>query len=213
MGILSLARLYFTWRAGVAGILLFGVTIGCAATNESPVPEIKPSEPAVKSHLLAPSDVVEVKVYRQPDLETRTRLAADGTVTLPLLGSVKLSGLTVEEARGAVRDLLAKDYLVNPQVTVTIVEYAKSLCTILGEVQRPGAYEVPPEQSLNLLQAIAMAGGLTRLGAPGKVIVQRIEQGQKKVYRLDTNATGADDKGARFEILPGDMINVGEKVW
>jgi polysaccharide export outer membrane protein len=166
---------------------------------------------AEKPHALVPNDVVEVKVYRQPDLETRARLAADGTVTLPLLGAVKLGGLTAEEARVVVRDLLAQDYLVNPQVTLTIVEYAKNLFTVAGEVQRPGAYEVPAEQGLSLRQAIALAGGPTRSGASGKVVVQRIEQGQKKTYRPDTNATGPDEKGAVFQIQSGDAITVGEK--
>jgi polysaccharide export outer membrane protein len=166
---------------------------------------------AEKPHALVPNDVVEVKVYRQPDLETRARLAADGTVTLPLLGSVKLGALTAEEARVVVRDLLAQDYLVNPQVTLTIVEYAKNPFTVLGEVQRPGAYEVPAEQALSLRQAIALAGGTTRSGAPGAVVVQRLEQGRKKTYRLDINATGPDKKGDSFQIQPGDLITVGEK--
>jgi polysaccharide export outer membrane protein len=186
--------------------LIWTAVAGFAETNAAPTV-------AVRVHLLIPNDVIEVKVYRQPDLETRARLAEDGTVTLPLLGSVKVGGLTAEQARIVVRDLLAKDYLVNPQVTLSIVDYAKSLFTVLGEVQRPGTYELPPEQSLNLLQAIAMAGGYTRLGAPGKVSVQRMEQGQKRVYRLDTNAMVSDEKGATFDILPGDMISVGEKVF
>lgn len=176
--------------------------------------QVKPTgDPTTKSRSLVPGDVIEVKVYRQTDLDTRARLATDGSVTIPLLGSVTVGGMSAEQAREHIRALLAKDYLVNPQVTLTIVEYAKNLCTVLGEVQRPGAYEIPPEQSLNLLQAIAMAGGYTRLGAPGKVTVQRLEQGQKKVYRLDTSATGPEDKGALFEILPGDMITVGERVF
>ena len=179
---------------------------GPSDTNASPAQ-------AVRAHLLVPNDVIEVKVYRQPDLDTKVRVAEDGTVTLPLLGSVKVGGMTTEQSRTTVRDLLAKDYLVNPQVTLSIVDYAKSIVTVLGEVQRPGTYELPPEQSVNLLQAIAMAGGYTRLGAPGKVSVQRMEQGQKRVFRVDTTATGSDEKGGMFEVQAGDMITVGEKVF
>jgi protein involved in polysaccharide export with SLBB domain len=187
---------------GLVGTAVAGTSDTSAAVNST-----------VKVHLLIPNDVVEVKVYRQPDLDTKARVSEDGTVTLPLLGSVKVGGMTAEQARALVRDLLAKDYLVNPQVTLSIVDYAKSMFTVLGEVQRPGTYELPPEQSLNLLQAVAMAGGYTRLGAPGKVSVQRMEQGQKRVFRVDTNAMASDEKGAMFDVLPGDMITVGEKVF
>ena len=166
-----------------------------------------------KAYRLAPNDMVEVKVYRQTDLDTRARVAEDGTVTMPLLGSINIGGKTVEEARGMIRDLLAKDYLVDPQVSLAVVEYAKRLFTVMGEVQRPGTYEMLPDQPVNLLQAIAMAGGFTRLGAPGKVVVRRLERGQKKVYRLDAAAMAQDEKIEPFPILAGDTITVGERVF
>ncbi|HUI06168.1 MAG TPA: polysaccharide biosynthesis/export family protein [Verrucomicrobiae bacterium] len=158
-----------------------------------------------------PDDLIEIKVYQQPDLETRTRVAMDGTITMPLLGVIKVSGMSVEEARTKIHDLLAKDYLVKPQVSVTVVEYAKRLFTILGEVQRPGTYEIPAGEPFSLLQAIALAGGYTRIGSPGKVIVQRIENGQKKVYNLDAGSMAKDERVKPFEILPNDAITVGEK--
>jgi polysaccharide export outer membrane protein len=195
-------------------VALFGsVAASRAAADEAPAAAKSSTAPAVRVHLVAPNDVVEIKVYRQPDLDTKARVAGDGTVTLPLLGSVKIGGLTAEQARDVVHELLAKDYLINPQVTLTIVEYAKSVFTVLGEVQKPGAYEVPPEQGLNLLQALALAGGYTRLGAPGKVTVQRLERGQKRLYHLDSNSMTADENTKMFEILPGDIITVGEKVF
>lgn len=158
-----------------------------------------------------PDDLIEIKVYQQPDLETKARVAPDGTITMPLLGSIKVSGKSVEQARVIIHDLLAKDYLVNPQVNVTVVEYAKRLFTILGEVQRPGTYEIPGGEPFNLLQAIAFAGGYTRIGSPGKVTVQRIESGQKKVYNLDAGSMATDERVKSFEILPNDAITVGEK--
>jgi len=170
-----------------------------------------PTVPSNKVHLLVPDDLIEIKVYQQPDLETRTRVAMDGTITMPLLGVIKVSGMSVEEARTKIHDLLAKDYLVKPQVSVTVVEYAKRLFTILGEVQRPGTYEIPAGEPFSLLQAIALAGGYTRIGSPGKVIVQRIENGQKKVYNLDAGSMAKDERVKPFEILPNDAITVGEK--
>jgi protein involved in polysaccharide export with SLBB domain len=168
---------------------------------------------ATKAYRLTPNDLVEVKVYRQPDLDTRARVAENGTVTMPLLGSINIGGKSMEEARVMIRDLLDRDYLVNPQVSLAVVEYAKRLFTVMGEVQRPGTYEMPPDQPVNLLQAIAMAGGFTRLGAPGNVAVQRLERGQKKVYRLDAAAMALNEKIDPFLILPGDTITIGERVF
>ena len=192
------------------------------ATNQNgsaPESPIGPTESAVspptlqpaKIHLLMPDDLIEIKVYQQPDLETRSRIALDGTVTMPLLGVIKVSGKSVEDAKVMIHDLLAKDYLVKPQVNVTVVEYAKRLFTILGEVQRPGTYEIPAGEPFSLLQAIALAGGYTRIGSPGKITVQRIENGQKKVYNLNAGSMAKDERVKPFEILANDAITVGEK--
>jgi polysaccharide export outer membrane protein len=151
-------------------------------------------------------------VYQQPDLETKARLDQDGRITMPLLGTLTIGGKTVDQARGMIRELLDKDYLVNPQVSLTIVEYAKRVFTILGEVQRPGTYEIQGESSLSLLQAIGLAGGYTRLSAPSKIIVERIQNGQKKVYNLNADSMSKDEKTKPFEILPNDTITVGESL-
>jgi polysaccharide export outer membrane protein len=172
-----------------------------------------PTVSTTKMHVLVPDDLVEIKVYQQPDLETKARIDQDGTVIMPLLGSINLSEKTIEQARAMIRERLAKDYLVNPQVSVTVIEYAKRMFTILGEVQRPGTYEIPAGQPFSLLQAIALAGGYTRIGSPGKVIVQRIEKGQKKVFSLDAGSMAKDERAKPFEVLPNDNITVGERLF
>src|SRR5437016_2449305 len=90
-----------------------------------------------KAYRLAPRDVIEVKVYRQSDLDTHASISENVALTMPLLGSVPIAGKTPEEARDTIRGLLAKDYLVDPQVSLTVAEYAKRLFTVMGEVQRP----------------------------------------------------------------------------
>lgn len=172
-----------------------------------------PTLSTAKMHVLAPDDLVEIKVYQQPDLETKARIDQDGTMIMPLLGAINLGEKTIEQARAMIRERLAKDYLVNPQVSVTVIEYAKRMFIILGEVQRPGTYEIPAGQPFTLLQAIALAGGYTRLSSPGKVIVQRIEAGLKKVYSLDANSMAKDERAKPFEILPNDNITVGERLF
>jgi len=166
-----------------------------------------------KAYRLAPRDVIEVKVYRQSDLDTHASISENGALTMPLLGSVPIAGKTPEEARDTIRERLAKDYLVDPQVSLTVVEYAKRLFTVMGEVQRPGTYEIPHDQSVNVLQAIAMAGGFTRLGAASKVVVHRIEGSEKKVYHIDAGAMAQNEKLDPFPIIPGDTITVLERMF
>jgi protein involved in polysaccharide export with SLBB domain len=190
-----------------------GILTAVLAASLAWVPTAMPAASNAPAYRLTANDLIEVKVFRQPDLDTRARVAENGSVTMPLLGSINIGGKTAEEARVMIRDLLNKDYLVDPQVSLAIVEYAKRLFTVMGEVQRPGTYEMPPDQPVNLLQAIAMAGGFTRLGAPSKIAVQRIEDGQKKIFILDAAAMAQDEKANPFPILPGDTITVRERVF
>lgn len=172
-----------------------------------------PPAPFAQSYTLSPSDVVQVKVYQEDDLETKVRIARDGTTSFPLIGVVKLGGKTVEQAANLIRDELAKDFLVNPQVTLTVIEYAKRRFTVLGQVQKPGTYEIPNEESVTLLQAIAMAGGYTRLANKANIIVTRSPNGKKATFSLDVNHATNDLKTEPFIILPDDTITVPERLF
>jgi protein involved in polysaccharide export with SLBB domain len=165
------------------------------------------------SYRLVANDVIEVKVYQEDDLQTKLRVAKDGTATFPLIGNVQLAGKTVDEAAADLRTLLGKDFLVNPQVTLTIVEYAKRRFTVLGQVQKPGTFEIPSEESVSLLGAIAMAGGYTRLANSTKVSVTRLKDGKRVTYLLDAKLASNEGDGKPFEILPDDTINVAERVF
>jgi protein involved in polysaccharide export with SLBB domain len=164
------------------------------------------------AYVLQAKDVVQVSVYQEDDMGAKARLEKDGTILLPLAGKVQLGGKTLEEASRAIRDLLGKDYLVHPEVSVTVLEYAKRRFTILGQVQRPGSYEVSADESLNLLQAIAMAGGYTRIGAPSRVTVQRRIKEETKTFKLDAEAMSKDKNVKPFDIQPDDTITIGERI-
>jgi polysaccharide export outer membrane protein len=167
---------------------------------------------ASKTYVLSPNDLVLMKVYQEDDLETRARIAKDGTATFPLIGVVRLGGLTVEQAAAHIRELFDKDFLVNPQVTLTVVEYSKRRFTVLGQVQKPGAYEIPNEETMTLLQAIAMAGGYSRLANPSRITVTRAIGERRITISLDGKAM-AKDQSKPFEILPDDTITVDERVF
>ena len=152
---------------------------------------------------LSPNDGISVTVYQEDDLTTKTIIDKNGMVMLPLLGQVKISGLTVGQATERIQQLYDKDYLVNPQVNLIVEHFAERRFAVLGQVQKPGSFDFPQNESVNLLEAIAIAGGYTRLGAPSKVDVRRVENGSPKIYHFDAGAMAKDPKKKPFEILPG----------
>jgi polysaccharide export outer membrane protein len=208
-------RKYLNLIMGLMG--WYSVEAGVAQTPENPGAEVlplnKPPAGIVVSpqYVLRQGDVVQVKVYQEEDLASVSRIGRDGAITMPLLGSVKVVSNSLESATATIRDLLAKDYLVNPQVTLNITEFAKRRFTVLGQVQRPGTFEMPTDEPVSLLQAIATAGGYTRIGNPRKITVLRTIGRQNKVLQLDAEAMGSDKTQKPFEVLPDDVIVVGEK--
>jgi polysaccharide export outer membrane protein len=176
-----------------------------AAGGTSALPVASPQ------YVLRPGDVVQVKVFQEEDMTSISRIGKEGTITVPLLGPVKVSSNTLAEATILVTDLLAKDYLVNPQVSLSVTEFAKRRFTVLGEVQRPGTYDMPFDESVALLQAIATAGGYTRIGNPRRITVQRTVDKTNTLLKLDAEAMANNKQQKPFVILPEDVIIVGEK--
>jgi polysaccharide export outer membrane protein len=190
---------------------LLGITFSIAEeTTVTPAKENTTLTQSPTTYVLSPNDLVLIKVYRHDDLESRLRIAKDGTSIFPLLGTVQLGGKTVEQATASVRELLAKDYLVNPQVTITVLEYAKRRFTVLGQVLKPGSYEIPSEESVNLLEAVAIAGGFTRLSNTSKITVARMVGDKRTVFTLDVTTANKDSE---FQIQPDDTINVPQRIF
>lgn len=168
---------------------------------------------AVSHRVLQPNDVLTVSIYQQADLNSRVTIDDNGTVNLPLLGRVEVGGRTLEQATELVRSLYDRDYLVNPVVTVQIEQMAALRFSVLGEIQHPGSYEIPANESISLLEGIARAGGFTRLAAASRVTVQRVEEGRPKIYAIDAEAMGNDTNANPFRLQPGDIVTVNQRVF
>ena len=164
-----------------------------------------------QTYMLAPNDVVQIKVYQEDDLETKARIGRDGAISFPLIGVVLIGGKTVEQAGALIREKLDKDYLVNPQITLIVVEYSKRRFTVLGQVQKPGSFEIPSEESVTLLEAIAMAGGYTRLADKAHVKVTRMAGDKTATVTVDTKRESNNAETMSFQILPEDTITVPER--
>jgi polysaccharide export outer membrane protein len=196
----------------MAGLILAALgshAAGVAATNAAPASRAS----RTNLYVLSPKDIVQIRVYQEEDLFTEAPIARDGSIRMPLLGPVNIGGKTIEEATTVIRDALAKDYLVNPQVSILIKEFAKRHFVILGQVNRPGPIEMPSDESVNLLQAIGMAGGYTKIGSPSKIKVKRTVNGEEQVIDLNADKMAKDKTAKPFEILPDDVVTVGESIF
>ena len=162
------------------------------------------------NYRLLTNDLVNIKVFQEDDLQTTERVARDGTITFPFIGAVSLAGRTLQESAELLQARL-REYLVHPQITVRVVEYSKRRFTVLGQVSKPGNYELPDDSTLTLLEAIGMAGGYTRIANPSKITVKRQgSRGEDSLFRLDAARMAKDKDSPRFEVQSGDTIMVGE---
>ena len=101
---------------------------------------------APAGYVLSPNDQVAMEVFGEDDLRTNGRLNPEGNLSVPLLGSIHLAGLTLTQAVSKLTELYSRDYLVNPKINVMLLTYAKRRFSILGQVNRPGSNEMPDRQ-------------------------------------------------------------------
>jgi len=175
-----------------------------------------PSEIAAPAgYQLSANDGIGVEVFGEDDLKTMSRLDSQGIVSLPLIGSVRLGGLTLAQATVRVTELYARDYLVNPKVKVSLMGYARRRFTVLGQVNHPGSFEMPETSpgGIDLMEAIAMAGGYTRIAAPERTSVRRhLANGGDQIMRVNAKRVERGQT-ANFRVQDGDSITVGESIF
>lgn len=170
---------------------------------------------APAGYVLSANDQIAVEVFGEDDLRTNGRLNAEGNFSVPLIGSIHLGGLTLTQAAAKLTELYGRDYLVNPRVNVMLVGYAHRRFTMLGQVNRPGSYELPEgaQDGIDILEAVATAGGYTRIAAPERISVRRKKaNGGDEVIRVDAKRL-ARSSGQSFTVLSGDTVTVGESLF
>jgi polysaccharide export outer membrane protein len=179
----------------------------------APLPAAETVPAFQPDYILQPYDLVRVVIFQEPDLEREVRLSPDTTLTLPLIRTVDLKGKTVREAQDIIRDRYDRDFLVNPQINFTVLEYSKVTVNVLGAVNTPGAELIPPDQGLKLLDAIAHAGGFTRLADRRHIKLSRTDTGGK----TSTFVINADDiiqstSVDQWPLQKADVIYVPERL-
>ena len=177
------------------------------ATPTSPkIPEQDPQSqsalPGIEIQIGA-EDLLEVSVFELPQFSVTSRVSGDGTITMPLIGSVEVRGLTKAQAEKKVAEALEAKYINNPSVSINIKEYKSKQISVLGAVKNPGAYYVLSKRSL--LEIITDAGGLNENSGP-KCYVFRT--GSPKIEIDLTELLTNGNVELNIQVFPGDVINI-----
>ncbi len=115
-----------------------------------------------RDYKIGPEDLLEISVFEEEKLNKTVRVSSQGNISLPLLGVLRVKGLTANELEKEIRDLLAEKYLQDPHVGVFIKEYRSVRISVMGAVEKPGVFEVSGQKTV--LDMLAMAGGLASGG-------------------------------------------------
>lgn len=165
------------------------------------------------NYVLKVSDVIELDVYQERDLNKSVRIEGDGTVSLALVGKVKLAGMTVGEGKSLITDLYSRDYLVDPQISLLVVSFSPKVLHILGSVRSPGVVNIPPDRDLTLTEALSMVGGVTRMGNPRAIKIKRVDQdGRTRQMEVNFSKVVQDPDVTDLVLNEGDTIWVPERI-
>ncbi len=194
------------------GVFSQAVSLMAQAVASSGVPKGSSSAVSAKAanYKISPNDLLDISVFQENDLKSVVRVSNEGTVTLPLLKEVSVKGLTTHELSQLLQERFSKGYLINPQVNVAVIEFSKRRFTVLGQVQHSGSYEILDQQEITLPQAIAMAGGYTRLADTKKVTVTRNNESGQQVFVLNARDMESGRANARFLVQANDLISIEE---
>jgi len=163
------------------------------------------AKPGSGAYKIGPNDVLQISVFKVPELSQTVEVAETGTVNVPLVGDVPAAGNTARELEQDLTSKLGANYLKNPQVTVSIKDYKSQHVTLAGDIKTPGVY--PLKDKTSLLQVVAMAGGFEE-SSDWTVLILRQSDGKRSAIKFDVSAI----QNGRAEdpiVQAGDQIVAG----
>jgi polysaccharide export outer membrane protein len=198
-------------------VLVLIVSLSAAQTPVSPVPASSAEEtgnsvtlktrnlPEEQEVKIGSGDLLELSMYGVPEFSSQGRVSSSGDLTIPVLGTVRLAGLTAAQAQDHIREeLMKKKLYTDPHISVAIKEYATQGVSVMGEVNKPGVY--PRMGPQRLLDMISAAGGTTPKAGSEVTVVHRDEPDKPRTLQLSNDPSKALASNA--QIMPGDTIIV-----
>jgi polysaccharide export outer membrane protein len=176
----------------------------------APAATVEIQDEAPGEYKVGSGDVLKINVYENPDLSTTVRVSADDTIRVPLLGRVDVSEMSVSRVAQKLEDMFADGYLVNPQVDVFIEEYRSKNAIILGQISKPGQYEL--RGPVTFLEFVSQAGGLTKDAGSTAIIKRQAGlQGQTDRVVIDLDRLiKQGDTSLNIQIQDGDNIFISK---
>ncbi|WP_194792850.1 polysaccharide biosynthesis/export family protein [Caenimonas koreensis] len=171
-------------------------------------PNALPLATLTKDYRLGPGDLVELEVFDMENLKRTVRINAAGNVSLPLIGSLTLGGLTVPEAEARIAQKYSEKYLQDPQVSLFVKEFTTERVTVEGAVVKPGV--VPLSGQMTLLRVLAVSGGFGSIANMSEVLIYRVnENNVRQVAAFDVEQIRAGK--AEDPLVKGDDLIVVQR--
>jgi polysaccharide biosynthesis/export protein len=183
--------------------------VASARTNAAAADDVKPAVvPATTdpAYVIGPEDVLDINVWKEPDMTRVVPVRPDGKISLPLINDVQAAGSTPQQLATAVTDKLRK-FLTEPQVTVIVTAINSQRVFVVGEVLRAGAFPLIP--GMTVLQALASAGGFTTFADVKKIHVMRLINGKHTELPFNyREVLKGDNPDQNIKLEPGDTVVV-----
>lgn len=203
--IFSMTKTWTTSKTIIVVLLFFSIMACLIVPLMASESELngQPSDVAEEYSALyktVPDDVLTIKVYENPDLSGTFTISQDGNIVFPLLGLIKVSGLSAGEIEKLLTEQLGKDYLYDPIVSVTAT-IKSQLVYVVGEVKKPGAF--PYKSGMTVLKAITLAEGATLKASARNTVIKRIVNNKEVKINVDMSDT----------LQPDDIVEVPLSFW
>jgi polysaccharide export outer membrane protein len=161
---------------------------------------------AVPDYRIGPEDILQVSVWKNEALSRTLTVRPDGKISLPLLGDVVATGHTTSELKDVLATQFA-EYMPLPEVSVIVVEVRSAKVSVLGEVPKPGRYDLRSDTTV--LDVLALAGGLNQFASRSRIVVLRPDSGKMKRIPFNYNkVVSAGGEAENFYLKPGDIVLV-----
>jgi polysaccharide biosynthesis/export protein len=202
MCVLTLIRGFFKVRVMKVTQKLFALVLGVLFLL------VGQAKIAMADYAIGPDDSLRITVYGYDDIKTETRVSADGRITFPLVGEVKVAGKSTFEVEHELASLLIKGgFILDPQVNVMVLDYKSQQVSVLGQGGKPGRYAL--ESASTLVDLIAIAGGITEIGSDKALIARRNKTGEITKQEVDLrHMLESPEKAQLVAMQQGDIIYV-----
>ena len=188
------------------GKLLFILLIGLAVVTTPVAAADKTSQTLEQDYVIGAGDVLEISVWKEEALTKLVTVLPDGKIAFPLIGEAVASGWTIAELKNEIEKRLAR-FVPDPVLSVGVYQMNSLMIYVVGKVNRPGRFEL--NSNIDVLQSLALAGGLNSFAKRGKIKVFRKHDGKTQIFEFDyDDVTEGKKLEQNIQLVRGDVVVV-----